>query len=216
MSVVRGFSSDAQRRLDGGPHGPLDPAEQAAAERLLAAAAELGRGSPVLDASLDDRVMAAVRGRSAASPARRRAAWRWLVEPSVRPVWIPLAAAAAALVMWLGGRTPSALPVAPGVEARAAAADTVYVRFELTAPDARLVAVAGSFNSWSADALPMTRRANGTWAVTVPLPIGEHQYQFVVDGRQWRPDPTAHAQVDDGFGGTNSVIVIGRKGLVRT
>jgi len=49
-----------------------------------------------------------------------------------------------------------------------------------------------------------------------PLPIGEHQYQFVVDGRTWRPDSTAHAQVDDGFGGTNSVIVVGPKGLVRT
>jgi len=30
------------------------------------------------------------------------------------------------------------------------------------------------------------------------------------------PDPTAHAQVDDGFGGRNSVIIVGPKGLVRS
>jgi 1,4-alpha-glucan branching enzyme len=92
----------------------------------------------------------------------------------------------------------------------------VFVRFELVAPGARTVSVAGSFNGWRVDALPMVRGAAGLWSVTVPLPVGEHRYEFVVDQTRWVPDPTAHSQVDDGFGGRNSVIVVGPKGLVRS
>jgi 1,4-alpha-glucan branching enzyme len=62
----------------------------------------------------------------------------------------------------------------------------------------------------------MVRGSDGVWSVTVPLPVGEHRYEFVVDNRRWVPDPTAHSQVDDGFGGRNSVIVVGPKGLVRS
>jgi hypothetical protein len=128
MNDTRGFSPDAQRRLDGGPHGSLEASEQAAAERLIEAAAELGRAAPALDASLDARVMAAVRSRvpaTAGTPARRRAAWRWLVEPTVRPVWVPLAAAAAAIVMWLGMRTtPAMIPNSPDLAAHVATSDT--------------------------------------------------------------------------------------------
>ena len=62
----------------------------------------------------------------------------------------------------------------------------------------------------------MVRGTAGIWSVTVALPIGEHRYEFVVDQTRWVPDPTAHAQVDDGFGGRNSVIVVGPKGLVRS
>ena len=81
---------------------------------------------------------------------------------------------------------------------------------------ARSVSVAGSFNGWRVGALVMSRDANGNWNATVALPVGEHRYQFVVNGNRWVPDPTAHAEVDDGFGGTNSVIVVGPKGLVRS
>ena len=89
-------------------------------------------------------------------------------------------------------------------------------RFELTAPQARSVSVAGSFNGWQVGALALVRDARGVWSATTPLPVGEHRYDFVVNGTQWVPDPTAHAEVDDGFGGRNSVIVVGPKGLVRS
>jgi len=90
------------------------------------------------------------------------------------------------------------------------------VHFELSAPQARAVAVAGSFNGWRPEALPMRRGTDGTWSVTVPLALGEYHYQFVVDGVRWVSDPTAHALEDDGFGGSNSVIVVGPKGVVRS
>ena len=49
--------------------------------------------------------------------------------------------------------------------------------------------------------------APGVWTITVPLTQGVHDYAFVVDGRQWIPDPYA-PRVDDGFGGTNSRLTL--------
>jgi len=207
---------DAQRYLDGVPGAAPDGAERARAERLATAARVFRNGLPVLDDGLGDRVMHAIRGRA---PLPRRSAWRWLVElhpVRVRPVWVP-ALAAAAMVLWLGGRTlvPERGVPGPGPEV-VAARDTVFVRFELVAPGARLVAVAGSFNNWRPEELTMSRGPGGVWAVTAPLQLGRYQYQFVVDGERWIPDPGAHAQADDGFGGTNSVVVVGAKGVVRS
>ncbi len=215
MSGGERFSDDAQRYLDAGPHGLLEPQEQADADRLLSLAARQAAALPSIDPALDDRVMAAVRARGAT---RRPARWRWLIEARVRPMWVPAAAAAAALVVWFAGRSPSRAVTGAGARTTLAATapDTVFVHFSVAAPDAGSAALAGSFNGWSTSALPMRRSADGTWSVTVALPVGEHQYQFVLDGRRWRPDPSAHAQVDDGFGGTNSVIVVGGKGLVRS
>lgn len=203
------FTRDAQRYLDGGPHGELDAAERRDADALLAATAALRDALPPLDARLDSAVMAELR-----QPRPGMPGLRWLVQARVRPVWVPLAAAAAALVVWVSApRRGVETAASPAV---AAAHDTVFVQFRVTAPDARSVAVAGSFNQWDPVALPMARAADGTWTLTLALPVGEHSYQFVVDGARWQPDPTAHAQVEDGFGGTNSVIVVGGKGLVRT
>jgi hypothetical protein len=204
------FSRDAQRYLDGGPHGELSEAERRAADDLLAAATAYRDALPALDARVDAAVLAELR-----QPRPGTRGWRWIVTARVRPVWIPLAAAAAAAAVWVAGpRRPADLSAPPRVVA--AAPDTVFVQFQLAAPGAHSVAVAGSFNGWDPAALQMVRAADGTWITTIALPVGEHSYQFVLDGQQWRPDPTAHAQVEDGFGGTNSVIVVGRKGLVRT
>ncbi len=214
MSETNRFSRDAQRYLDGEPHGELPDAERVRADRLLDSARAYGESLPALDDALDDAVLATVRGRR---PARRRAAWNWLVEPRdvrLRPIWVPLAAAAAVVLLWVGVRgplRPEPPPLTPTV-----AADTVFVRFELVAPNARDVRLAGSFNDWRVEQIPLTAGASGVWSTTLALPLGEHQYQFVVDGERWIPDPTAHAQVDDGFGGTNSVIVVGPKGVVRS
>jgi len=208
------FSADAHRYLDGEPFRELEGGEFAAADRLVAEAREYAERLPVLDPTLDEAVMAAVRRRA---PVRRRGGLAWLLAPRtvrVRPVWVGALAAAAALVLWLAPRAPA--PAVQGAVAVRPVADTVYVRFELAAPTARTVSVAGSFNGWQVGALVMARDSSGLWSATAALPVGEHRYEFVVDSTRWVPDPTAHAQVDDGFGGRNSVIVVGPKGLVRS
>ncbi len=216
------FGRDAQRYLDGEPYGELSAAERARADRLAAAARALAERLPALDASLDERVMAEVRARPALTASPGNGAWRWLVEPRtlrVRPIWVPLAAAAA-LALWLVpkalGPSRPAAPVATVATVAPTVRDTVYVHFELSAPAAHGVAVAGSFNGWRPEALPMRRGSGGVWSVTIPLALGEYHYQFVVDGVRWVSDPTAHALEDDGFGGRNSVIVVGPKGVVRS
>jgi hypothetical protein len=213
-----GFGPEVQRYLDGDGAAEVPAEARARADRLAEAARAYGESLPPLGARLDDAVMAAVRARQAVvAPA----GWRWFVAPRsvrIRPVLVPLMAAAA-LALWFlpRGVVQDAAPASEVVAAMAPAPhDTVFVRFDLSAPDAREVAVAGSFNGWRPESMQMVRSAGGVWSVTVPLAIGEHRYQFVVDGQRWVPDPTAQGLVDDGFGGRNSVIVVGPKGVVRS
>jgi len=141
-------------------------------------------------AAVDREIVAmpAVTWRVMATLERRRRRLRpWLLAPAL--------AIAAALLFVILPRTP-----------RPAAA--VTVRFELIAPEARQVSLAGTFNQWDARATPLVRSgANGTWTATLTLPAGQHQYAFVVDGVRWVPDPGAPA-VDDGFGRRNSVLTL--------
>lgn len=93
-------------------------------------------------------------------------------------------------------------PVAPVVTSSG-------VRFVLTNPEARSVALAGSFNRWSASSHPLAREGSrGMWTVVVPLPPGEHLFMYVVDGTQWISPPLAEDYVDDGFGAKNGVVVV--------
>ena len=78
----------------------------------------------------------------------------------------------------------------------------LYVQFRLEAPEASTVRLAGSFNGWK-PTYELREAAPGVWTALVPLDPGVYDYTFVVDGKQWVPDPYA-PQVDDSFGGTNS------------
>lgn len=140
----------------------------------------------------------AVADRSA--PAR---GWSWLFERrtlnlSLRP--IQAMAAAAALVVLLAVSSG----VVPGLGHRpdAVQVPTVFVRFELEAPDASSVRLAGSFSGWS-PSIALQRTAGGRWRALVPLKPGVHDYAFQVDGERWAVDPGA-PRVADGFGGYNS------------
>jgi 1,4-alpha-glucan branching enzyme len=82
------------------------------------------------------------------------------------------------------------------------------VRFSLEDRAARSVAVAGSFNGWEPNVTPMRKADIGEWSATVKLQPGVHQYMFVIDGKKWLPDPKAELNVPDGFGRTNSLVVI--------
>jgi cyclomaltodextrinase len=74
----------------------------------------------------------------------------------------------------------------------------------------KTVCLAGTFNNWSVAATPMEDiDGDGTWKVVLRLPRGEHQYKFVVDGTVWVTDMKAEEFRDDGYGGKNSVIVVG-------
>jgi hypothetical protein len=88
------------------------------------------------------------------------------------------------------------------------------VTFVLRAPGATRVSVVGDFNNWDASATPMAHSGSGDmWVLNARLPRGVHLYSFVLDGSEWRPDPSAPLAADGSFGGHNSVIVVDGAGL---
>jgi hypothetical protein len=141
--------------------------------------------------------------------ARTWPVWEWIVTPRtfrLSPATLALAAAAvlALVVLTRSGSSgdPGATVVAaPPVEQPA-------VRFVFVAPQAARVAVTGGFANWDPEGIPMRSEGDGRWVAEVRLPPGVHQYVFVVDGTEWRPDPNATSQVDDGFGQQNSVLLV--------
>lgn len=197
---------DGELRLD-----DLPPELRGEGERALRLLAAVDRAPVSFSVELETRVMAAVR-RHAASPARR--AWRWISQPRdirvrVRPWLVAPALAAAALLVLLLAR-PAVPPVAPA--ATATRPESVSVRFVLYAPEAHDVAVVGSFNQWDPSATPLLKSdGGGVWTATLTLPVGQHQYTFVVDGSRWVPDPAAPG-IDDGFGRRNSVVAVTAQG----
>lgn len=83
----------------------------------------------------------------------------------------------------------------------------VMVRFTLDAPAASRVSIAGDWNDWHPQELNLKTGANGVWEIAVPLRAGAvYTYDFLIDGQKWIPDPHSESQIDDGFGGLNSVL----------
>ncbi|HVF91592.1 MAG TPA: serine hydrolase [Blastocatellia bacterium] len=73
-------------------------------------------------------------------------------------------------------------------------------------PNARIVAVAGSFNNWNQSQYLFAREGD-EWVARVNLPPGKHTYKFIVDGI-WILDPANEAVEADERGNRNSVIVV--------
>lgn len=83
-------------------------------------------------------------------------------------------------------------------------------RFTYRPPSpARFVYLAGQFNNWSETGDRMfDTDGDGIYEIVLRLPPGEYQYKFVVDG-QWHGDPDNPRHAPDGFGGQNSIILVG-------
>jgi hypothetical protein len=172
----------------------------------------------VIDPAARERIMAAVRAEPLSR--RRSTLWERVIAPrsfTLSPVTSSLLAAGAAGLVGIGvlagalasnrdGRPPAGQvsPVAYGLPV----SDTV-VKFVFVAPKAGKVALVGDFNDWDATRSPMVRvDRDGLWSVTLPLSIGRHVYNYVVDGT-WLADPNA-PMTGDGFGHMSSVKVVSK------
>ena len=111
-----------------------------------------------------------------------------------------LAAAGFAVVIGLGLLLRFLLPGTPS--------DTVTLQFLLSAPEANTVFVTGDFNNWDPEGIPLKRKDSGAWEVKLKLKKGIYLYNFIIDGEYWITDPSSSIDVDDGFGGKNSMIKI--------
>lgn len=151
--------------------------------------------------------------------------WQWLRRPvRIELALSPLAAVLFGTILAVGGaavgwRAQRPAPALVGVAADGVAAEgvaakrsdaptTVRVRFTFRAPGAHKVAVAGSFNGWSQEALLLEEPGgDGLFVGSAPLPSGLHEYMFVVDGK-WMTDPDSPLRQADGFGRQNSLLRI--------
>ncbi len=165
--------------------------------------------APGATAGATDRVMAAIRRDAAKRPSaleRMKNGLGWLVRP--RRIRMPPLAAAAllALAVWAGGRLSGG--GVPPIETAGVDGSRVYVQFVIAAPEAGSVALAGDFNEWAPSIELSDPDRDGVWSARVALEAGVHEYMFVIDGTEWRPDPHALAYSDDGFGQRNSIVAV--------
>ena len=79
--------------------------------------------------------------------------------------------------------------------------------FKFYAPDAKKVCVAGEFNGWDSETMPLRRDKEGTWKGSLDLPPGRYEYKYVIDGR-WLHDVPGAEMVPNVFGTSNCVLRI--------
>ena len=76
-------------------------------------------------------------------------------------------------------------------------------------PNARVVAVAGSFNDWKQSQLLCGKEGEG-WVCRIDLAPGKYTYKFIIDG-DWILDPDNANSESDERGFENSVLVVKEK-----
>ena len=165
-------------------------------------------------AGFEDRVMEAVRAEAPIRyPGVRAPWWRRTRTLRLSPLaGLGLAAGFAGLVV-LGTLATADRFGAPERTPVANTVDTVHlIRFAISAPEARSVALIGDFNGWAKSGTELTASAvAGVWTITLSLPPGRHQYAFLIDGERWVVDPTATV-VNDEFGTETSVVTVSGAG----
>jgi hypothetical protein len=137
--------------------------------------------------------------------------WRRFLTPSRRPLqWALGTVATAGLVLGLyfgprwnrGERVieTSSLPPSHQITDR----KMYQVRFSIKRPEAAEVKILGDFTQWNA--MVLSKDGSGNFTGELTLPEGTYAYGFMVDGKEWVADQTAHGFVPDGFGRVNSII----------
>lgn len=80
------------------------------------------------------------------------------------------------------------------------------IEFRFYRPQAREVAVAGSFNDWCTESLKMRPAEDGWWIAIAAIESGVHQFRYVADGR-WYTDFAANG-IEMSKHGPNSLLVV--------
>lgn len=171
--------AEAARELIVGEVAPIEPPE-GLADRVA---------DTVLEAeSPEPKGLRVFRARTFAPP-------RWAVQAAAAIFLVVASAFVTTMVTSSGGSDEGAI---------------VTVRLELRAPEAERVAVVGDWNGWDPSTHPMADMdQDGIWEIEVEVKSdAEYQYQFLINGERWIPDPEAPMTVSDGFGGENSVLNI--------
>lgn len=80
-------------------------------------------------------------------------------------------------------------------------------RFVLYLPGSKQARIVGTFTNWKPLAMERIGES-GYWALTLPVPPGEHRYSYLIEENKRIADPTVIAREQDDFGGENSIIEV--------
>lgn len=201
LSAMEGEQADVQPPAELNDHAQrCDSCNRRLAAALVAVQGYPTRPEPLKD--LPDRIKARI---STSVHERKQSRFK-------RARLIRCAAAAAVLIIAVkaGIMIGRGVPTAKDGQQAVAQQEVLRVEFRLHAPDAATVAVVGDWNSWDPATHPLSDQdGDGIWETTITLRRGmEYQYQFLIDDETWVPDPASPLTVDDGFGGTDSVLNI--------
>jgi len=84
---------------------------------------------------------------------------------------------------------------------------TKLVGFTISAPKAKKVSIAGTFNNWDPNKDIAKKDLKGNWTAKITLTSGRYEYKFVIDG-VWSNDPSCTNCVTNNFGTQNCVIEV--------
>jgi hypothetical protein len=205
--AIDGTLSDAERRRFEAKLAE-DPAARARFNELreLAASIEALPGSePPVD--FTESVMAQIR--DIRHPWWVRP-WRFLMRPheirfNLLGAMTATAGIAAVVVLGVQLLRQEGMPQPPS----AGVQKEYLMRFSYIDPHARQVYVAGSFNDWRKQQIPLTDSSGkGLWSGILPMKPGIYEYMFYVDGH-WVEDAHAQRHKDDGFGRKNAILELG-------
>ena len=74
------------------------------------------------------------------------------------------------------------------------------VTFSIQVKEANTVEVAGAFNNWKAQKMPLKKLKNGTFKGSVNLPTNKtYEFKYAVDGNSWVNDDSADKYVWNDF-----------------
>jgi 1,4-alpha-glucan branching enzyme len=79
--------------------------------------------------------------------------------------------------------------------------------FNLLAPQAKSVFIAGDFNQWNLSSHTLKQDKKGIWRICLALKPGQHEYRFFVDG-EWQNDPNCSSFVENPFGTVNCLKLV--------
>lgn len=84
------------------------------------------------------------------------------------------------------------------------------VTFSIQAKEAKTVEVAGAFNNWESQNMPLKKLKNGTFKGSLNLQTNKnYEFKYVVDGNSWINDESADKYVWNDFAASeNSLLVL--------
>ena len=74
---------------------------------------------------------------------------------------------------------------------------------------ANRIDLVGDFNNWNADATPMKKTEEGTFAVTLNIDKGrEYQFLYLIDRQCWEIEREAYKFVKSPYGDSENSVVV--------